>query len=422
MDKKEKAINIINTLRDNGYQSYFAGGMVRDMVMGNQGHDYDIVTDASVLEIQRLFPHTVPVGAQFGIILVIIDGETFDVSTFRGKDKQEDVMMRDFTINGLLFDPVDDKLIDFVGAQEDIKDKIIRTIGEPAKRFEEDPLRVLRAIRFAANLGFSIEDSTYNAIKNMTKTINKASPERVRDELIKLMTGPKPGPGLTLLDESGLLIEILPEIVNMKGVRQPEEFHPEGDVFIHTRLMMDYLKNSSITLAFGCLFHDIGKPLTFEIKDRIRFNNHNVIGARMVGEIMSRLKFPNEDIDRVSACVENHMDFINAFQMKKSTLKRLLMRETFKDEIELHRIDCLVSHRDLRIYEFMKNEYNEYLKQPLKPKPLLRGDDLLGMGFSQGPIIGRILREVEDGQLEDNLKTKEEAVEWVRQRKWDMGG
>ena len=203
----------------------------------------------------------------------------------------------------------------------------------------------------------------------------------------------------------------------MKGVKQPEEFHPEGDVFIHTKLMMAHLKNPRLTLAFGCLFHDIGKPLTYEVKERIRFHNHNTVGAKMTREIMSRLKFPNDDIDRVSACVENHMNFINAAQMKKSTLKRLFMRETFKDEIELHRIDCMVSHKDLSIYEFMTDEYNKYLSEPLKPKPLLNGDDLLNMGIPQGPVIGKILREVEDLQLEDRIKTREEAIEWVRQEK-----
>ena len=423
MDKKEKALKIIHTLRDNGCQSYFAGGMVRDMVMGKELADYDIVTDASEIDVQRLFPHTVPVGAQFGIVLVIIDGEGFETARFRGRDIQEDVLLRDFTINGLIFDPVENKIIDLVHGQEDINNKIIRTIGEPVKRFEEDPLRVLRAVRFAVNLGFSIEGETYNGIKMMAKTINmehptgrKVSPERVRDEIIKIMTGPNPGQGFMLLDEVGLLIEILPEIVKMKGVKQPEEFHPEGDVFTHTKLMMAHLKNPPLTLALGCLFHDIGKPLTYELKDRIRFHNHNTVGAKMTREIMGRLKFPNDDIDRVSACVENHMNFINAVQMKKSTLRRLIMRETFKDEIELHRLDCMVSHKDLSIYEFMMAEYNKYLSEPVKPKPLLNGDDLLNMGIPQGPVIGKILREIEDLQLEDMIKTKEEAIEQVRQK------
>jgi poly(A) polymerase len=318
----------------------------------------------------------------------------------------------------LFYDPVADQIIDFVNGRTDIERKQVRTIGEPRQRFTEDKLRLLRCIRFASNLGFEIEAATFAVVREMAAQIQVVSAERVRDELSKILTRPHAGRGLELLDAGGLLAEVLPEIAAMKGVEQPAEFHPEGDVFTHTRLMLDALPpNSSLTLAFAVLLHDVGKPPTFErAPDRIRFNDHDRIGAEMAENILRRLRFPNEEIEKIVLCVREHMRFQFVKEMRPAKLKRILARSTFPDELELHRIDCAASHRNLENYQFLKAKAAEMPPEVVKPAPLLTGHDLLALGLTPGPTVGQILREVEELQLEERLKSRAEALEFAKSR------
>ena len=368
---KEAAISIVRRLREAGHTAYFNGGCVRDMVRGVEPHDYDIATSATPEQVQQLFPKTVPVGAQFGVVLVLDGGHQFEVATFRTDQAyvdgrrptsvrygspEEDAQRRDFTINGLFYDPIEDRVIDFVNGRADIERKLVRTIGEARQRFTEDKLRLLRCVRFAANLGYDIEPATFEAVKEMAAQIQVVSAERIRDELIKTLTRSHAGRGLELLRASGLLAEILPEIAVMQGVEQPPEFHPEGDVFVHTRMMLDALPpHPSVTLAFAVLLHDVGKPPTFErAPDRIRFNEHDRVGAELAETILRRLRFSNDEIERIVLCVREHMRFQFVKEMRPAKLKRILARKTFPDELELHRIDCAASHRNLENYEFLK--------------------------------------------------------------------
>lgn len=427
--KKDQAIEIVNKLRGAGHEALFAGGCVRDTIMGKEPYDFDIATSAKPSDVVRLFSKTVPVGAQFGVILVIVDGQQFEVATFRSDlgyadgrhptevkftSAKEDVLRRDFTVNGLLYDPLADQVIDYVGGVQDIKAKCIRTIGEPLKRFEEDKLRLLRAVRFAANLDFQIDHETFQTLIQLSPKIKVVSSERIRDELMKMFTGAHPGRGFDLLSQSGLLKEIIPELEAMKGVEQPPEFHPEGDVYIHTKIMLDYLKNADLILALGSLFHDVGKPPTKTVTDRIRFNNHPLVGARMTENIMKRLRFSNREIEDVAQCVDNHMRFKDAPHMREAKLKRFMARPTFLTELEMHRIDCLASHGILDIWEFLNKKYAEFIKEEPRPKPLMTGHDLIGMGYHPGPRFKEILTAVEDEVLEKRLSTPEEAIEWVR--------
>jgi putative nucleotidyltransferase with HDIG domain len=403
------------------------------MVRGVEPHDIDIATDATPERLQQLFPKTIPVGAQFGVVLVLENDHQFEVATFRRDEAyvdgrrpsavrfgsaEEDAQRRDFTINGLFYDPMTEQVIDFVGGRADIERKIVRTIGEPQQRFSEDKLRLLRCVRFASNLGFEIEPATLAAVKEMAGQIHVVSAERIRDELIKIFTRPNAGRGLELLDETGLLKEILPEISAMKGVEQPPEFHPEGDVFLHTKLMLSSLPlNPSVVLAFAVLLHDVGKPATFErAPDRIRFNEHDRVGAEMAEKILRRLRFSNEQIEQIVLCVREHMRLQHVQEMRPAKLKRILARETFPVELELHRIDCEASHRNLDNYEFLKAKAAELPAEVVKPAPLLTGHDLLALGLKPGPMVGKILREVEELQLEERLKSREEALAHVRQR------
>ena len=430
---KEAATSIVRRLREAGHTAYFAGGCVRDMVRGVEPHDIDIATSATPDQVQALFAHTVAVGAAFGVVLVMESGHQFEVATFRSDEAyidgrrptsvrygspEEDAHRRDFTINGLFFDPLTNQLIDFVHGREDIERKLVRTIGEPRHRFAEDKLRLLRCVRFAANLGYEIEAATFEAVKEMAAEIRVVSAERIREELIKILTRPHAGRGLELLDASGLLAQVLPEIAAMKGVEQPAEFHPEGDVFVHTRLMLDTLpSNPTTVLAFAVLLHDVGKPPTFErAPDRIRFNEHDRIGAEMAETILRRLRFPNDEIEKIVLCVREHMRFQFVKEMRPAKLKRILARETFPDELELHRIDCAASHRNLENYEFLKTRAAEMPPEVVKPPPLLTGHDLLALGLRPGPTVGQILREVEELQLEERLKSRAEALEFAKSR------
>ena len=434
---KAAATAIVRRLRDVGHVAYFAGGCVRDMVRGVEPHDIDIATNAAPEQVQRLFPKTIPVGAQFGVVLVLEDGHQFEVATFRTDESysdgrrpdsvrygspEEDAQRRDFTINGLFYDPIADQIIDFVGGRADIERRIVRTIGEPRQRFTEDKLRLLRCVRFASNLEFQIEDRTFAVVREMAGQINGVSAERIREELIKILTRPHAGRGLELLETSGLLWEILPEVAAMKGVEQPSEFHPEGDVFTHTKLMLEALpSNPSVVLAFAALLHDVGKPPTFERAiDRIRFNEHDRIGAEMAENILRRMRFPNEQIEKIVVCVAEHMRFQYVQQMRPAKLKRILARETFPDELELHRIDCESSHRNLDNYEFLKTKVAELPPEVIRPQPLLTGHDLLALGLKPGPKVGQILREAAELQLEERLKSRAEALAYARQRAGEL--
>jgi putative nucleotidyltransferase with HDIG domain len=439
---KSAATSIVCRLREGGYTAYFNGGCVRDMVRGVEPHDIDIATSARPEEVQKLFAKTVPVGAAFGVVLVLEGGHQFEVATFRSDEAyvdgrrptsvrygspEEDAQRRDFTINGLFYDPLANQIIDFVHGQADIERKLVRTIGEPRQRFAEDKLRLLRCVRFAANLGYEIEAATFATVKEMAAQIHAVSAERIRDELVKIFTRPHAGRGLELLDASGLLAEVLPEIAAMKGVAQPPEFHPEGDVFVHTRLMLDLMSEAAhppgapqrdpVVLAFAVLLHDVGKPPTFErAPDRIRFNEHDRIGAEMAETILRRLRFSNEEIDQIVVCVREHMRFQFVKEMRPAKLKRILARETFPEELELHRIDCAASHRNLENYEFLKVKATEMPPEVVKPAPLLTGHDLLALGLRPGPTVGRILREIEELQLEERLRSREEALEFAKSR------
>lgn len=428
--EKEAALALVERLKQRGFEAYFVGGCVRDMLMGKEPLDHDVATSARPNEIAGMFSHVVPVGEQFGVMLVIEDGHAFQVATFRSdmeyldgrkpsgvrfSSAREDVLRRDFTVNGLLYDPLEGRLLDYVGGENDIRGKVIRTIGDPRKRFSEDKLRLLRAVRFSSTLGFEIEGNTFAALMELVHEIAVVSRERIRDELVKIMIGPSAGAGLDLLDRAGLLAILLPEVRAMKGVPQPAKFHPEGDVFAHTKKMLDSMVEPSVVLAFSVLLHDVGKPPTFSVSDRIHFMRHQTVGAEIAREMCGRLRFPNHVRDGIAACVENHMAFLDVKRMRESTIRRLMRRPTFQDELELHRLDCLASDRDLSAWELLSRKVEEYGREEAKPAMLLNGHDLIELGFAEGPLIGEILREIEDLHLEGVLATREAALAWVKQ-------
>jgi poly(A) polymerase len=433
-DLKEYAAQIIRTLREAGHQAYLVGGCVRDLLLRHEPADFDVTTDATPDEVMRIFPETYAVGAQFGVVLVPLrdsGGSTIEVATFRSdigysdgrhpdqvrfsKSAQEDVERRDFTINGLLLDPIKDEVLDFVDGRKDLKDGIIRTIGQPELRFAEDKLRMLRAVRFAARFGYTIEPETFAAIRKLAAGIHQVSCERVRDELTKMLTEGRARQAFLLLDETGLLREILPEISAMQGVQQPPEFHPEGDVFVHTLLLLQELPQPcSATLAWGALLHDVGKPPTFRIApERIRFDNHVDVGVKMAEEICRRLRFSNDDTEQILALVDNHMRFSHVPQMKESTFKKFVRMPHFEQHIELHRLDCQASHRDLTTYNFTRQRIASIPPETIRPAPLISGDDLIAAGYLPGPRFKEILSLVEDAQLEGRLQSKDSAMEYV---------
>src|SRR5216117_3391475 len=419
-------------LRESGHVAYFAGGCVRDMVRGLIPKDYDIATDARPEAVQTLFPKTYAVGAHFGVIMVLEDGFQFEVATFRSDDAyvdgrhpsavhfsspQEDAQRRDFTINGMFYDPVAEKVIDFVGGCPDIDAKLVRAIGDPARRFTENRLRMLRAVRFATTLDYEIDKATWEALVANAPSINQISAERIRDELIRIFVSSNRVRGWDLLDSSGIMRAILPELDAMKGVLQPEQFHPEGDVFVHTRLMLQLLREEdSVPLVFAVLFHDVAKPVTATVDKtgRIRFNEHDRIGADMTDAIMRRLRFSGAEIEATVEMVRQHMVFKDTPKMRVAKLKRFMARPTFTEELELHRVDCESSHRMLDNYEFLLRKREEFTNEPIIPPPLLRGDDLIKLGFKPGPKFGEILEAVETRQLEGTLRMREEALEWVK--------
>ncbi len=427
--KRQDAADIVRQLRAQGHQAYFVGGCVRDLVMRREPKDYDVATSATPDQVVKIFPDSLTVGAQFGVVIVVRDSANVEVATFRSDGRytdgrhptevryaqtpQEDVRRRDFTINGLLFDPVTEEVLDYVGGQGDIRSRRIRTIGDPTERFSEDRLRTLRAVRFAARFGFSLDPAAVEAIRWLAPEISDVSAERVRDEVLKILTEGAARRGFELLDSTGLLKEILPEIKALQGVKQPPEFHPEGDVWTHTLMMLESLRSPSATLALGVLLHDVGKPPTFTIRERIRFDNHVEVGARMAEAICARLRLSSREIERVVDLVRNHLRFKDFPRMRRSTQIRFLRLPGFEEHLELHRLDCLASHRDLTNYELARRMLEETPVEQIKPSPLLRGEDLIAEGYKPGPLFKKILQAVEDAQLEGKLASKEDAMRLV---------
>ncbi len=429
---EKTARDVAARLRDSGHIAYFAGGCVRDIVRGQTPKDFDIATDAKPEVVQKLFPRTYAVGAHFGVILVVENGFQFEVATFRSDDAyidgrhpsavhfsspEEDARRRDFTINGMFYDPVAAKVIDFVGGHVDIAAKLVRAIGDPAQRFAEDRLRMLRAVRFATVLEYEIDKQTWGALFANAASINEISAERIRDELMRIFLSPNRTRGWDLLDASGLMRAILPELDVMKGCKQPEQFHPEGDVFAHTRLMLQFLPEKvSVPLVFSVLLHDVAKPRTATVDEtgRIRFSGHDRLGAEMTEDIMRRLRFSGAEIEATVEMVRQHMVFKDVPKMRVAKLKRFMARPTFEDELELHRVDCEGSHGMLDNYDFLLRKREEFANEPIIPPPLVRGDDLIALGLKPSPKFGEILEAVETRQLEGNLRTREEALDWVK--------
>jgi poly(A) polymerase len=449
MQAREAAVEIVKVLRGRGHQAFLVGGCVRDLLLGREPADVDVATDAEPEAVMKIFPRTWAVGAQFGVVLVPVEQlESCEVSasapashhrgcvevaTFRSegvytdgrhpdavrfsKSAREDVQRRDFTINGMLLDPLNgDEILDYVGGRADLQGKLIRTIGDARRRFTEDKLRMLRAVRFAARFEYEIEVETLAAIRGLAPQIRVVSHERVRDELTKMLTEGHARRAFELLDQSGLLKEVLPDVAKMKGVQQPPQYHPEGDVWVHTLLLLEKLPpNCSPTLAWGALLHDVGKPSTFRVApDRIRFDGHVEVGVKMTERLGRELRFSNDDLSQVSALVENHMKFADVTRMRESTLKRFIRMTKFEEHMALHRMDCLSSHGDLSLYDFVKEKMEQTPKEEIRPPALINGKDLIDAGYTPGPRFKEILSAVEDAQLEGRLNSREGALDWVR--------
>ncbi len=430
---EQAALSIVHTLRGAGYLAFYAGGCVRDRLLGLAPKDFDVATSAPPDVVLDLFPKTFAVGAHFGVVLVVTrdDGaETMtEVATFRhdgaysdgrrpdsvrySTEPRDDVERRDFTINGMLLDPQTGKVLDYVGGQRDLQLGLVRAIGEPVRRFTEDKLRMLRAVRFAARFGFALEPVTETAIRALAPEIHAVSQERVRDELTRMLTEGHAKHAFKLLDRTGLLRELLPEIDRMHGVEQPPEYHPEGDVWVHTLLLLDRLPpGAPATLAWAALLHDVGKPPTFthEAGDRIRFNGHAEVGARMTAALCARFRFSNEDSAQIELLVANHMRFGDVEKMKESTLKRFFRLPRFPEHLELHRLDCTASHGRLELHRFARERFESLPPDAVKPVPLVTGDDLIANGYKPGPQFRDLLALAEDAQLEGRIATKEEGL------------
>jgi len=457
----EAARRIAEKLREAGYEAYLAGGCVRDLLLGREPVDYDVTTSATPEVVLDLFPRTFAVGAHFGVVLVASEQaassseeqaqeKPVEVATFRSDGAysdgrhpdevrytrlaEEDVQRRDFTINGLLLDPLrgggvlDERMadqealraavIDHVGGLADLESGLVRAIGRPALRFEEDRLRLLRAVRFAARFGFEIEEGTKAAIRALAPRIASVSRERVRDELTKMLIEGQARRAFELLDETGLLHEVLPEIERMKGVEQPPQFHPEGDVWIHTLLLLEQLEpGCPMTLAWGALLHDVGKPATFRRgPDRIRFDGHVEVGSAIAAEICRRFRFSNEETRQVLALVDNHMRFMDAGRMKESTLKRFFRLERFDEHLELHRMDCMAASGNLDHWNFVRERREQMPEEVVRPRLLITGRELIAAGYKPGPAFHEMLRAAEDAQLEGAVQTPEEALRLIRER------
>jgi poly(A) polymerase len=436
MTPRELAEQICATLRRNGHQAYLVGGCVRDLVLGREPTDYDVSTDARPEHVQEMFPESLAVGAKFGVILVVEGGSEVEVATFRSdigysdgrhpdqvaysNSPQDDVRRRDFTINGLLMDPETREVLDYVEGRSDLGAGIVRAIGEPRARFAEDKLRMVRAVRFASRFGFVMEPRTLEAIRELAPQVTQVSPERLREELTRLLTEGAARRAFELLDETGLLAVVLPDLVRMKGVEQPPAFHPEGDVWIHTRLMLEKLTpGCSPTLAWGVLLHDVGKPPTFAPAKgpgtRIRFDGHVDIGTKMAESICRALKFSNDDTEQIESLVANHLRFMDVHQMRLATLKRFVRLPRFEEHLELHRLDCLASHGSLESYDFVRRFIAETPPEIVRPPRLVTGEDLKRLGLRPGPKFKEILLAVEEAQLEGRLPDRESALRFARE-------
>jgi poly(A) polymerase len=429
----EDAVEVVRILRRGGYEAYLAGGCVRDRLLGRAPKDHDVATAARPEQIRTLFKRTIPVGEAFGVILVLQGESAVETATFR-KDSgsadgrhpesveysnaKEDVLRRDFTVNGLLYDPIEDRVLDYVGGREDLTARTIRAIGEPVRRMREDYLRLLRAVRFATALDFRIDEATSEAIRQEAQGIERISRERVCDELTRLLTAPRRAEGLRQLRDLGLLSLLLPEVSAMEGVAQPEQFHPEGGVWIHTLGVLEKLPGEiSPELAWGALLHDVGKPPTYrEAPDRIRFHGHDVVGERMSRKICRRLKMSNRSTEQICRLVRTHLQFKDVQKMRPARLRRFLSEEGFSEALELHKADCLASHGDLSHHSFCTETLEKYKSEPIRPPPLLDGNDLISIGYAPGPLFSKILRELEDAQLEGEITNKEQALAWIQER------
>jgi len=425
------AVSAVQRLQSAGFIAYFAGGCVRDLIMNNQPKDYDIATNASPSQVEALFPGAETSGKSFAVTRSPVNGVFFEIATFRmdhsysdGRrpesisfsDPETDAQRRDFTINAIFLDPVTNEFYDFTGGKGDINAHVIRCVGDPDSRFTEDHLRMIRAIRFAGVLDFIIHPLTADAIRKNAHKISKISAERIHDELTRiLMESNKPGNSLVLMDQVGLLANVLPEVAAMKGQKQPQEFHPEGDVFNHTVAMLNMMKHRSPQLAYSILFHDIGKPSTaFSAPDRIRFNNHAAEGMIIAQKIMQRLKFSSDDIDAICHCVKNHMRFMDVQKMRRSTLRRLIGAPTFPIELELHRLDCESSHGNLSNFRFLQEFQNQLSEEPALPAPWVSGNDIIKMGIPESPLVGKFRVMAYDAQLEGHVKDREELLKWLQ--------
>ncbi|MHB1673745.1 MAG: CCA tRNA nucleotidyltransferase [Acidobacteriaceae bacterium] len=444
--RQQAATHIVERLRAAGHIAYFAGGCVRDLLICREPLDFDVATSATPQQVLAMFPRTFAVGAQFGVVLVVdaYEGAEIltEVATFRSDgaysdgrrpdavrytdSAEQDVLRRDFTINGMLLDPerlrtsdsVSEAVLDFVGGREDLQRGIVRAIGDPGQRFAEDKLRMLRAVRFAARFGFEIEANTLRAVRAAAREIDQVSRERVREELTRMLTEGAARRAFELLEATGLLAEVLPEVARMAGVEQPPQYHPEGDVWIHTRMLLEQLPpGCSATLAWGALLHDVGKPATFRIApDRIRFDGHVEVGVRMAEDICRRLRMSNSDTEQILALVANHMRFADVEKMRDSTLKRFFRLHQFEEHLALHRMDCMASHRDLSLYRFALERYQTAAPEQIRPTPLMTGDDLIALGFRPGPEFRNMLTLVEDAQLEGRIDTREQALAMIAER------
>ena len=435
MKSRDLANSVCDILQRQGHQAFLVGGCVRDILLDREPADYDVSTDATPSEVLRLFPQAIDVGAHFGVVLLYENSLKVEIATFRSdlgysdgrhpdqvvysQTPQEDVQRRDFTINGLLMRHDTGEVLDFVGGRADLDAGIIRAIGDPSRRFAEDKLRMLRAVRFAARFGYAIEPATLAAIRRHAREINVVSAERIREELTRLLTEGAARRAFELLDELDLLPQILPEISAMKNVPQPPQYHPEGDVWIHTLLMLqDLPAQSSPTLAWGTLLHDVGKPPTFrpasETGDRIRFDGHVDVGVSMTGDICRRLRFSNDDTDQIKALVANHMKFKDVAQMRPATLKRFVRLPHFSEHLELHRLDCLSSHRNLDAYNAVRKFLAETPPERVSPPRLLSGDDLKELGYTPGPEFQKMLASLEEAQLSETVHTRQEALDFIR--------
>ena len=428
-------MEIVRRLQSAGFAAFWVGGCVRDFLLGREPQDFDIATDAKPEQVEKLFRKTIPVGKKFGVVIVVEGGQQFQVATFRAEadyqdgrrperiefaNAEADAARRDFTVNGLFYDPLTKKIHDWVGGEKDLRAKIIRTIGRPEERFGEDHLRMLRAVRFAAQLDFEIEAKTFSAIQSLAPKIKLISAERVRDELLKLFRPPHAERGLALLRDSGLLEHILPELAATIGCEQSPDFHPEGSVFNHICLMLEKLPaDANESLPWAVLLHDIAKPVTAErdaATGKIHFYGHEKVGADMAEKILQRLRFPNQQTEEIVEAVRHHMQFKDVKLMRKATLRRLLLRETFPLELELHRLDCLGSFGDLEHFNFLVEQAEELKHQPQIRPPLLTGDDLIVLGVKPGKALGALLAEIRELQLADELPTPDAARAWVKKK------